>query len=149
VFGFEGSGVFVTDRFHNFSHSEFFEGHKTDEFVKTFWVPFIVEGKKVTSDWDKKRPNPPWRLNFISIFPLRWALLLPLLAVVLVPVTFLSGMISIFSEPHIEQEVTRALSDLDSQQIEIRIKAIKALDRLQAAFYSFVSTILDSRATND
>jgi hypothetical protein len=74
-FGFEGGGAFVWDRYHNYTHSDFF----TEEFVKTFWVPFIVEGKKVPSRWDLERPNPPWWVTFISELPLRWVIVILLI----------------------------------------------------------------------
>lgn len=71
--GYGASGTYgfkthkVTDRFHNLGHSDFFE----DGFIKTFWLPFILEGKIIKSEWDGNRQSPSILLTLLSWFPIK------------------------------------------------------------------------------
>ncbi len=72
TWGFGPSGTFgfghpsVRDRFHDFTHSDFFDAG----FVRQFWVPYLVDGTIVASDWEVKRPTPPWWLSALRLVKL-------------------------------------------------------------------------------
>lgn len=57
----------VTDRYFNFGHSDFFDSHQ----IETYWVPFIADGEIVESEWNHKRPTPPWWLSVLHIVPMK------------------------------------------------------------------------------
>jgi formylglycine-generating enzyme required for sulfatase activity len=76
TFGF--GNPFVHDRFHDYYHSDFFNS----KFVHRYWAPFIKNGNIVVSEWDEDHPEPPWRISMLSKLPLRWVILLVLIAIV-------------------------------------------------------------------
>lgn len=71
--GYGSSGRFgfktneVEDRYHDFGHSDFFEL----EFMKKFWIPFIIRGERIQSDWNTKIPNPCFLLNQLDSLPIK------------------------------------------------------------------------------
>lgn len=71
--GYGSSGTFgfrthkVDDRYFDFGHSDFF----TDAHIETYWVPYIVHGKIVESQWSIDRPTPPWWLSVLHIVPMK------------------------------------------------------------------------------
>lgn len=77
TFGFGESGTFgfgageVLDRYHNISHSEYF----TEEFIKKYWVPFIVSGDILHTIWESQRPITPVHYNLLRI-PFKFLVLL-------------------------------------------------------------------------
>jgi pimeloyl-ACP methyl ester carboxylesterase len=73
TFGFKSPGI--RDRFHDFDHSGFF----TDEFVQTYWMPFISTGEIVPSPWTSKRASSPFLVKCLAAIPLQWITLLLLL----------------------------------------------------------------------
>ena len=76
TWGFGSSGRYgfqsgsVKDRFHNLAHSDFF----SNEFVKEFWVPVIVEGKIV--ERKELRPKSSWWLHVLTRFQVKYFALL-------------------------------------------------------------------------
>ena len=62
-FGFQTSEV--ENRYHNLGHSDFFE----IEFMRQFWLPFLLNGECIKSDWNKQIPNPPILIKFFDILP--------------------------------------------------------------------------------
>lgn len=60
-FGFKSSEV--TDRYHDFGHSDFFD----HEFMQKFWIPFILHGQPVKSE--KKPISSGWLIPF-DILPI-------------------------------------------------------------------------------
>jgi pimeloyl-ACP methyl ester carboxylesterase len=69
TFGFKSAGI--RDRFHDIDHSGFFD----DDFVRTYWVPFIERGDFVPSPWTARRPNCPYCVKFLAWFPVQWVTL--------------------------------------------------------------------------
>ena len=75
--GYGSSGTFgfrthkVKDRFFDFDHSDFF----SDEHIEQFWIPYLVHGEVVESNWSHDRPTPSWRLSFLEIVPLKSVIL--------------------------------------------------------------------------
>jgi len=71
--GYGASGTFgfrttkVKDRFHDFSHSDFF----TVEHIRSYWLPYLVNGDIEESEWSHKRPTPPTWLSLITILPVK------------------------------------------------------------------------------
>jgi len=71
--GYGASGAFgfkticVKDRFHDCGHSDFF----SDEHMQKYWVPFLVDGQVVTSDWTLSRPTPSKIISFLNWLPLK------------------------------------------------------------------------------
>lgn len=69
TWGFGPSGTFgfghpaVRDRFHDFRHSDFFD----PDFVRRFWVPYLVDGEIVASEWEAARPTPPWWMSALRL----------------------------------------------------------------------------------
>lgn len=78
TWGFGSSGRFgfqsgsAKDRFHDLAHSDFF----TDEFVKEFWVPVIVEGRIV--ERKELRPKSSWLLQALTRFHVKYLILIGL-----------------------------------------------------------------------
>ena len=75
--GYGESGTFgfrdptrVTDRFHDYGHSDFF----TAEHVDRFWLPFVQNGTIVTSDLDDQIPKHPACLSVLAVLPMKWLL---------------------------------------------------------------------------
>lgn len=79
-FGYSGTFGFktgkVTDRYHNFGHSDFF----SEEFIDQYWVPFITQGSCVPSTWSWQRPNPHWIISFLSLLSVEKLLFFAVLA---------------------------------------------------------------------
>ena len=69
TFGFKS--VAAKDRFHNLDHSGFF----SEDFAKTYWVPFLCEGVICESTWSARRPNPSKFLTLLAWLPLYWIFL--------------------------------------------------------------------------
>ena len=69
TFGFKSPGI--RDRFHDIDHGGFFD----EEFVKTYWVPFIERGEVVPSPWTTTHPTRPYRVMLLAWFPIQWVLL--------------------------------------------------------------------------
>ena len=69
--GYGPSGTFgigssrITDRYHDLSHSGFF----VDQFMERFWIPFVLNGDIVSSEWSATRPTTPFWLSALNIFP--------------------------------------------------------------------------------
>lgn len=63
-FGFQTSEV--ENRYHDLGHSDFFEA----EFMKQFWLPFIITGTPIKSEWNKQIPNPPIWIQIFDILPI-------------------------------------------------------------------------------
>lgn len=82
--GYGNSGTFgfrtykVEDRYFDFGHSDFF----TDTHIDTYWVPYIVSGKVVSSQWSVDRPTPPLWQSILHILPIK-SVGLPAIALVL------------------------------------------------------------------
>jgi hypothetical protein len=77
TWGFGPTGTFgfgdprVHDRYHEKTHGEYFDG----KFVRTYWAPYIAEGKIISTDWEKTRPTPPfWMSLLAALAPIRWLL---------------------------------------------------------------------------
>lgn len=68
-FGFKNPDL--RDRYHDLDHSEFF----TLRFIRQFWIPYVIKGQLVPSPFDERRPNPPWFISFVSIFPFKTSVL--------------------------------------------------------------------------
>lgn len=85
TYGYGPTGTFgfgdpkVRDRFHRTTHGGYFDA----EFVRAFWVPYIVEGRIESTDWEKERPAAPLWLSILPMIPIRWVwwLWLPLAGV--------------------------------------------------------------------
>jgi hypothetical protein len=60
TFGFKTPGV--VDRYHDVSHSGYFD----EEFVRKFWRTFAVEGKIVAAPYEKGMVEVPWWTSFLS-----------------------------------------------------------------------------------
>ena len=65
-----GRGAAITDRGHDYSHSDFFN----EAFVRKFWHPWFDREEYVASAWDEAAPPSPWWLSILSILPLQWIL---------------------------------------------------------------------------
>ena len=71
--GYGSSGTFgfrthkVSDRYFNFGHSDFF----TEEHVNNYWVPYIINGVMVESNWSHERPTPPWSISMLEVLPVK------------------------------------------------------------------------------
>jgi pimeloyl-ACP methyl ester carboxylesterase len=67
-FGYGTTGRFgfgtprVTDRFHDFGHSDFFE----DDFIEKYWQPFFVNKNVIESEWTHQRPTTPLYINYMA-----------------------------------------------------------------------------------
>jgi len=69
----------VTDRAHNFAHSDFF----AEDFIRAFWKPWFESGTYARSDWEEQAPPSPWFLDAFSVLPVKLILSLLILAVVI------------------------------------------------------------------
>jgi hypothetical protein len=58
TFGFQSA--LIEDRFHNYSHSDFFN----QEFVRKFWLPIFSREEVVRSTYERK---PSWRTSTLSL----------------------------------------------------------------------------------
>lgn len=85
TWGYGATGTFgcgtilVRDRFHNYSHGDYFE----QDFVKRYWVPFIKEGTFVPSEFERMRQPTPWWMSILSILPLKYLIVVALLVLIL------------------------------------------------------------------
>ncbi len=68
TFGFKSPGI--RDRFHDLDHGGFFK----EDFIRTYWLPFIADGKIVPSPWTRERRSSPWWLSFGASTLFRWQL---------------------------------------------------------------------------
>jgi hypothetical protein len=75
TFGFKSPGIF--DRFHDFDHGGFFD----EEFVRTYWVPYIARGEIIPSPWTTKRPPSPPAVKTLATIPIQWICSLTILIV--------------------------------------------------------------------
>jgi len=82
TWGYGPTGTFgfgtarVRDRFHKFTHSAYFNA----PFVTDNWVPYIRDGTIHSTEWERQRPTPPWWQSLLTVLPLRWVIVLLLLA---------------------------------------------------------------------
>jgi O-acetyl-ADP-ribose deacetylase (regulator of RNase III) len=74
-FGF--ATQYVRDRYHKLGHSGFF----TEEFAKAFWLPALSDG--LFAAGPEGRPKSPWLLQLLTVFKLRYGIVLAL--AVLIP----------------------------------------------------------------
>lgn len=71
--GYGASGTFgfktinVKDRFHDCGHSDFL----SDEHMRKYWVPLLIDGQVVTSDWTRSRPSPGIVISLLNWIPLK------------------------------------------------------------------------------
>ena len=92
--GYGSSGRFgfktneVEDRYHDLDHSGFINS----SFMKKFWIPFIVNGEHIPSDWNTKIPTPCLLLNLLNFLPIKSLL------VVLVGIYYQDGLLEIFNK---------------------------------------------------
>lgn len=76
--GYGASGTFgfktipVKDRFFNCGHSDFF----TDEHMVKYWVPLLIDGQVVPSDWNISRPSPSILTSLLYWLPLKCIILI-------------------------------------------------------------------------
>lgn len=76
--GYGSSGAFgfgsykIKDRYHDCAHSGFFE----DAFIKKYWLPFILNGETVESDWCAQRPDVPWYISLLDSPLFVWPILI-------------------------------------------------------------------------
>ncbi len=63
-----GRGATVTDRGHDYAHSDFFN----ETFVRDYWRPWFDSGELIPSPWEEKAPPPSWFLGLLSVLPLQW-----------------------------------------------------------------------------
>jgi pimeloyl-ACP methyl ester carboxylesterase len=75
--GYGNSGTFgfrtgkIKDRFFNFGHSDFF----TDQHIDDYWIPYLVDGEIVESEWSHERPSPPFWLSITEVVPFKSVIL--------------------------------------------------------------------------
>lgn len=72
-----GRGAYVTDRGHDFAHSDFFN----DQFIENYWKPWFETDTVVRSAWPEQAPPPSWGLSILSVVPLQWILCVLMVAV--------------------------------------------------------------------
>lgn len=53
----------VDDRYHKCGHDGFFD----DDFMETFWLPFIADGHKVSSLWGAKKPSKKYIYSLLTL----------------------------------------------------------------------------------
>ena len=68
----------VMDRGHDYEHSQFFN----EEFVRTYWKPWIEKQSFVQSIWGEKTPPASWWLSMLSVVPFQWIVLVATLFLV-------------------------------------------------------------------
>jgi hypothetical protein len=84
TWGYGSSGTFgfkqyaLLDRFHDFTHSDFFG----ESWVKTYWIPFICNGEVNNSPWDSKRPTPPVYFGILTVLHVKYVILACILVAV-------------------------------------------------------------------
>jgi pimeloyl-ACP methyl ester carboxylesterase len=79
TWGYGASGTFgfkthkVVDRFHNFGHGDFFN----IDFIDKFWIPFILDAKRINSIWgETKRQTPPYIITMLTWIPIKTILII-------------------------------------------------------------------------
>jgi pimeloyl-ACP methyl ester carboxylesterase len=71
--GYDETGRFgfgradVTDRAHDFEHSDFF----AEDFIRAFWKPWFESGTYTKSNWEEEAPPSPWLLDAFSALPVK------------------------------------------------------------------------------
>lgn len=82
TWGYGATGTFgfgtnaIKDRFHDFSHSEYFN----EDFVRNYWAPYFWRGEITPSPIDRNRATPPYWQSLLTVVKLRWLLfVLPVL----------------------------------------------------------------------
>lgn len=71
TFGYGASGRFgfnthtIEDRYHNFSHSDFF----SDDMFQNYWKPFIKKGEIVQSPFTSERNPQNYFVSILGLFP--------------------------------------------------------------------------------
>jgi hypothetical protein len=68
LFGF--GTTYVNDNFYDCGHSDYFN----DFHIKNYWIPFLVDGQFVQSDWGAKRKTHGLLVSFFSWFPVKTAI---------------------------------------------------------------------------
>ncbi len=75
--GTHGFGaVLVKDRFHAGGHGQYFD----PKFVEKYWEPFIRRGEYQETEFEAKMPPTPWWMSVVGILPIRWAIVLLVIA---------------------------------------------------------------------
>jgi hypothetical protein len=95
--GYGASGTFgfkthkIHDRYHDLGHSDFFD----ENFIRSFWLPFLIEGKIAKSNWETKRPTPSFFLSLFSWLPVKSLLIICILLYIEYPLwwTYLEHML--------------------------------------------------------
>lgn len=83
TWGFGPSGTFgfgsvgIRDRFNEYGHSDYFNR----EFVRTYWIPFLVSGKIVATSSETNRPPPSWLMSVPLWLQLKWVVLMAIAGV--------------------------------------------------------------------
>ncbi|MCG8036147.1 MAG: hypothetical protein JAZ19_03845 [Candidatus Thiodiazotropha taylori] len=76
--GYGTSGSFglnsthITNRYFDLNHSGFF----TEDFIRKYWMPYIIDKKIEPSPLSVERPKPFWVKSLISILPIQWVILI-------------------------------------------------------------------------
>lgn len=76
--------VAIHDRFFDCGHSEFF----TNEHMDKYWLPQLLDGKIVPSDWSSQRPPLSIAAVTLSVIPFKWIVL----AIFVVSTLMLTGI---------------------------------------------------------
>lgn len=69
TWGYGPSGTFgfatshVEDRFHDFGHSDFF----TEDHMRRYWLPFVLDGAIISSPWTSARSKPSWKFGLLRV----------------------------------------------------------------------------------
>lgn len=75
--------VSIHDRFFDCGHSEFF----TNEHMDKYWLPQLLHGKIVPSDWSSQRPPLSRAAAILSVIPFKWIIV----AIIVVPALMLAS----------------------------------------------------------
>lgn len=76
-FGF--NSIHIEDRYFDVGHSGFFN----NDFITTYWLPFIIDGKIESSNETISRPKTSYIKSLISIIPLQWIIIILMLYILL------------------------------------------------------------------
>jgi len=83
AFGASGTFGFDSPRIRNRFHEHAHGGALTPAFVESFWKPYFLSGKFVSSEWETKRPPTLWILQQLARVRLSSVVLLIVIVVVL------------------------------------------------------------------